>query len=128
MKITRINTEGAPEAIGPYSQAIKADQLIITSGQIALDPVKGVIVAEGIEEQTEQVLKNLKAVLSASGADFSDVVETLIFCTDLKEFNKINRVYEVIMDGHKPARSTVEVSSLPKNAKIEIRMLAISRE
>lgn len=128
MKLAIINTEDAPQAIGPYSQAVKAGRFVITSGQIALDSAKGIIVSQGIEEQTEQVLKNLKAVLSASGADFCDVIETIIFCKDLTEFDKINKVYERFMDGHKPARSTVEVSSLPKNAKIEIRMLALSKE
>ena len=120
-----IQTDGAPAAIGPYSQAITANGFIFTAGQIPLDPVSGKIVGKDIAEQTRQVMKNLEQVLAAGKSDFSKVVETLIFCTDLSDFSIINSVYSEFMGPYKPARSTVQVAALPKSVAIEIRMVAV---
>jgi 2-iminobutanoate/2-iminopropanoate deaminase len=125
MGIPSIHTKKAPPAIGPYSQAVKAGNFVFTSGQIAIDPVTGDMAGSDIETQTVQVLQNLKEVLAAAGTGFENVIETLIFCTDLSGFETINRIYGEVMGGHKPARSTVQVAALPKNAKIEIRMVAL---
>jgi 2-iminobutanoate/2-iminopropanoate deaminase len=125
MGISSIHTKKAPPAIGPYSQAVKAGNFIVTSGQIALDPMTGDMAGRDIKAQTVQVLKNLKEVLAAAGTGFENVIETLIFCTDLSEFETINSIYGEAMGGHEPARSTVQVAALPKNAKIEIRMVAL---
>jgi 2-iminobutanoate/2-iminopropanoate deaminase len=124
MKLKPVKTKKAPEAIGPYSQAMECGSFIFTSGQIAIDPDTGVLIGETIEEQTRQVLKNLAEILGECGASFKDVVDTTIFCTDLDDFGKINTIYGEVMGDHRPARSTVQVASLPKNAKIEIRMTA----
>ncbi|MBN1698411.1 MAG: RidA family protein [Spirochaetales bacterium] len=126
MGLSSVQTNGAPKAIGPYSQAVKAGNFIVTSGQIALDPETGTLAGDDIEAQTRQVMRNLKEVLGAAGSGFGNVVETLIFCTDLSEFETINRIYGEIMGGHKPARSTIGVASLPKGAKIEMRMVAFT--
>jgi 2-iminobutanoate/2-iminopropanoate deaminase len=128
MTIKPVKTEKAPEAIGPYSQAVECGSFIFTSGQIAMDPDTGIMVGETIEEQTRQVLKNLSEILKECGATFNDVVDTTIFCIDLRDFGIINKVYKEMMGEHRPARSTVQVASLPKNAKIEIKMTAIVSE
>jgi 2-iminobutanoate/2-iminopropanoate deaminase len=125
MGISSIHTKKAPTAIGPYSQAVKAGNFVFTSGQIALDPMTGNMVGEDIGRQTRQVLQNLKEVLGTAGVGFKNVVETIIFCTDLSEFETINRIYGEVMGDHRPARSTIQVADLPKNAKIEIRMVAL---
>ncbi|MBN2533985.1 MAG: RidA family protein [Spirochaetales bacterium] len=128
MSLKPVQTKKAPEAIGPYSQAIECGSFIFTSGQIAINPETGMMVGETIEEQTYQVLKNLLEILKECGATFYDVVDTTIFCTDLNDFGAINKVYSEMMGDHRPARSTVQVASLPKNAKIEIKMTAFVQE
>ncbi|MDD2399851.1 MAG: RidA family protein [Sulfurovum sp.] len=120
-----IATNEAPEAIGPYSQAIEANGFIYTSGQIALTE-QNVMAAEDIENQTHQVMKNLFYVLEEAGAHFKDVVKTTIFLVDMKDFEKVNKIYAHYFGEHKPARSTVAVKMLPKNALIEIECIAIA--
>ena len=120
-----IATNEAPEAIGPYSQAIEVNGFIYTSGQIALTE-KGIMAGEDIENQTHQVMKNLFYVLEEAGAHFKDVVKTTIFLVDMKDFEKVNKIYAHYFGEHKPARSTVAVKTLPKNALIEIECIAIS--
>ena len=119
----KIHTSNAPEAIGPYSQAIKVGNMIFTSGQIALTP-NGEFLDADIKTQTKQVCENLKAVLNAAGADIKDVVKTTIFLSDINDFNAVNEVYGKYFS-HKPARSTVAVKELPKGAKVEIECIAV---
>jgi len=119
-----VQTSDAPQAIGPYSQAMKVGDFIFTSGQIALTP-NGVMVQNDIELQTAQVMKNLKAVLEAAGSSLQNVVKTTIFLADMDDFAAVNAVYEKWFDGHKPARSTVAVKTLPKNALVEIECIAL---
>ena len=123
MKI--VATNEAPEAIGPYSQAIVANGLVYTSGQIALMP-DGTMEARGIEYQTKQVLKNLYYVLKEAGSGFDQVIKTTIYLTDMDDFGKVNEIYEHYFGDHKPARSTVAVKSLPKNALVEIECIAFA--
>lgn len=120
-----ISTKKAPEAIGPYSQAVKANGFIYTSGQIALDE-KGVMVADDIENQTHQVMKNLFYVLEAAGVHFNDVLKTTIFLADMNDFEKVNHIYAHYFGTHKPVRSTVAVKTLPKNALVEIDCIALA--
>lgn len=115
---------GAPKAIGPYSQATIYNHIAFLSGQIPLDPTSGEIVQGGIEAQTEQVLKNIKAILTHLKLDFSNVIETDIYLTDLKHFQIVNGLYEKALGANKPARATVQVAALPKGAIVEIRMKA----
>ncbi|WP_437897433.1 RidA family protein [Sorangium sp. So ce124] len=122
-KIT-ITSDRAPRAIGPYSQAVKAGDLVFCSGQIPIDPATGELVAGGIEEQTAQVIKNLTEVLSAAGASWSDVVKTTIYLTDLADFAIVNQVYGAAVGGVLPARATVQVAALPKGAAVEIEAVA----
>ena len=119
----KIHTSSAPEAIGPYSQAIKVGNMIFTSGQIALTP-NGEFLDEDIKTQTKQVCENLKAVLNAAGADIKNVVKTTIFLADINDFGAVNEVYGEYFS-HKPARSTVAVKELPKGAKVEIECIAV---
>ncbi|MCA2959924.1 MAG: RidA family protein [Silvanigrellales bacterium] len=119
-----VHTESAPKAIGPYSQAFVHNGLVFCSGQIPLDPVSMEIVGTDIETQTEQVLKNLLAVLKAAGSDFSKVLKTTVFLKDFNDFAKMNALYERAFEGHKPARSTVEVARLPRDVKVEIECIA----
>lgn len=128
MTFKPVQTKKAPEAIGHYSQAMDCGCFIFTSGQIAIDPDTGSMVGETIEKQTRQVLSNLLEILKECNATFDDVVDTTIFCTDLKDFGIINKVYGEMMGEHRPARSTIQVASLPKNAKIEIKMTAYVAE
>ena len=123
MSLTRISTDKAPAAIGPYSQGYIAGDLIFTSGQIALDPVSGAVVGETIEEQTEQVMKNLMAVLEAAGTKPENTVKTLCFLTDMNDFAAFNEVYAKYCT-EKPARSCVGVQSLPKGAICEVEIIA----
>ena len=118
----KIYTKNAPEAIGPYSQAIKVGNFIYTSGQIALTK-DGEFLDSDIKTQTKQVCENLKAVLESSGAKLEDVVKTTIFLDDINNFNEVNEVYKEYFK-HKPARSTVAVKELPKGAKVEIECIA----
>jgi 2-iminobutanoate/2-iminopropanoate deaminase len=122
----KIYTKSAPEAIGPYSQAIKVGNMIFTSGQIALTP-DGKFLDEDVKTQTKQVCENLKAVLEASGAKIENVVKTTIFLDDINNFAAVNEVYGEYFS-HKPARSTVAVKELPKGAKVEIECIAVVDE
>lgn len=119
----KIYTKNAPEAIGPYSQAIKVGNLVFTSGQIAINPENGNIEAATIEGQTEQVCKNLCAVLEAAGTDISKAVKTVCFLSDIDNFAKFNEVYGKYFTG-KPARSCVAVKTLPKNVLVEVDVIA----
>jgi len=118
----KIHTNSAPEAIGPYSQAVKQGDMIFTSGQIALTP-SGEFLNSDVKTQTKQVCENLKAVLSAAGSDIKNVVKTTIFLADINDFAAVNEVYGEYFS-HKPARSTVAVKELPKGAKVEIECIA----
>ncbi|HQZ95543.1 MAG TPA: RidA family protein [Pyrinomonadaceae bacterium] len=120
-----IETSEAPKAIGPYSQAIIANGFIYTAGQVGADPKTGSIVDGGIEAQTEQVLKNIEAVLKASGSSLDDAVKTTVFLTDLNDFAKMNEVYAKRFKAPFPARSTVQVVKLPRDGKIEIEVVAV---
>ena len=118
-----INTSFAPAAIGPYSQAIKVDNLIFSSGQLPIDPETNTM-KDGIKEQTKQVLQNILAILNAAGCDKNNVIKTTIFLSDIKTFNIVNEIYGDFFGEHRPARSTIEVSCLPKNSLIEIEFIA----
>lgn len=118
-----ISTEKAPSAIGPYSQGIKAGNLVITSGQLPLDPATGAF-PEGIEAQTRQSLTNCKAVLEAAGATMADVIKTTVFLSDMNDFAAMNGVYATFFEGVCPARSAVQVARLPKDAMVEIECIA----
>jgi 2-iminobutanoate/2-iminopropanoate deaminase len=119
----RIQTKNAPQAIGPYSQAVQLDGWIFTSGQIPLTP-EGNLVGETIEEQTHQVIKNIKAVLEEAGATLHDVVKTTVFIQDMNQFATINEIYSQYFGDHAPARSCVEVARLPKDVLIEMEVIA----
>ncbi|MEA2048249.1 MAG: Rid family detoxifying hydrolase [Campylobacterota bacterium] len=120
-----ISTKEAPQAIGPYSQAIETNGFIYTSGQIALMP-DGSMETRGVEYQTHQVMKNLFYVLEAADAHFNDVVKTTIYLANMEDFNTVNNVYAHYFGLHKPARSTIAVKTLPKNALVEIECIAVS--
>lgn len=122
-----IHTEKAPQAIGPYSQAIATGGLLFSAGQVAIDPATGELVAGDTAAQTRQVLKNLAAVLAAAGTGLEQVVKTTVFLKNFDDFAAMNAVYAEAFGGHKPARSTVEVVRLPKNALVEIEAIAIVR-
>lgn len=122
---TIINTSKSPQAIGPYSQAIKVDNMVYTSGQIPLDPETMEIVSPNIEEQTKQVLKNLEAVLKEAGSGLNSVIKTTLFIKDMNDFNTINGIYADFFKDNKPARSCVEVARLPKDVRLEIEAIAI---
>ena len=119
-----ISTSNAPAAVGPYSQAIKVGNTLYSSGQIALDPATGAMAAEDIAGQAEQVMKNLQAVLTAAGYSFEDVVKTTCFLADMKDFAIFNAIYEKYFVS-KPARSCVAAAALPKNALVEVELIAI---
>jgi 2-iminobutanoate/2-iminopropanoate deaminase len=124
---TAIQTADAPAVIGPYSQAIRVGTFVFTSGQVAIDPATGQLIAGGIEDQTYRVLKNLQAVLAAAGLDFSRVVKTTVYLKDMAHFAAMNAVYAKFLqtqDSPAPARSTVEVARLPKDALVEIELIA----
>jgi len=123
--IKTVCTDGAPQAIGPYSQAVKVGEFIFTSGQIALTP-DGVMVQNDIRLQTGQVMRNLKEVLEAAGSSLRNVIKTTIFLADMEDFAAVNEVYEEWFGDHKPARSTVAVKTLPKNALVEIECIALA--
>jgi 2-iminobutanoate/2-iminopropanoate deaminase len=124
----RIQTNNAPQAIGPYSQAIKAGGFVFISGQIPIEPLTGEFVAGGITEQTEQVLKNLAAVLEAAGSSLEQVVKTTVFLADMKEFSAMNEVYARFFPAPAPARATVAVAGLPRDARVEIEVVALVSE
>lgn len=120
-----IATENAPQAIGPYSQAVEKNNTLFLSGQIPLDTKTGCVIEGGIAEQTHQVFKNIAAVLDAAGYTFDDVVKTTVYLTDLSNFNAMNDIYATYLSGDFPARSTVGVNALPKNVLVEIDVIAM---
>ena len=120
-----VATDAAPKAIGPYSQAIVTNGLVYTAGQVALDPRSGEMVGRTTGEQTEQVFANLKAVLSAAGTSLANVVKTTVYLADMADFTQMNEVYATHFGTHKPARSTVQAAGLPKNARVEIDVIAV---
>ena len=119
-----VTTRSAPGAIGPYSQAIRAGDFVFLSGQIPLDPETGRIVADGVVDQTHQVLKNLGAVLEAAGASYSRVVKTTVYLADMGEFNAMNQVYAEYFGAPAPARATVQAARLPRDVRVEIDAIA----
>ena len=121
-----VQTEQAPKAIGPYSQAIKANGFVFASGQIPIIPETGEFVAGGITEQTEQVIKNLSRVLEAAGSGLDRVVKTTVFLADMEEFVAMNEVYGKYFSEAPPARATVEAAGLPRGARVEIEAIALS--
>lgn len=126
--IKTISTDKAPGAIGPYSQAVRAGNLLFCSGQIPIDPRTGEFVSEDVSEQTEQVIKNLAAVLEAAGTRLNRVVKTTVFLADMNDFAKMNEVYAKHFSENKPARATVEAARLPKDARVEIEAVALLDE
>lgn len=124
MQKTEIATRNAPQAIGPYSQAIAVGETLYCSGQIPIDPATGNIESADVAGQARRVFENIKAVLAAAGLDFSDTVKTTVFLTDLNDFAVVNKTYGEYFDKPYPARSCVQVSALPKGAKIEVEVVA----
>jgi 2-iminobutanoate/2-iminopropanoate deaminase len=120
-----INTSQAPAPIGPYSQAVEVNNMLFISGQVAMNPATGTIEATDVAGETEQVMKNLNAVLTQAGYDFSHVVKTTIFLSDMSLFNAVNEVYGKYFTGNYPARETVAVKGLPRNVNVEISMIAL---
>jgi 2-iminobutanoate/2-iminopropanoate deaminase len=125
MKKKVIQTDKAPKAIGPYSQAVCTDNMVYTAGQIALDPATMELVAGGIEEQTRQVFANLRNVLEAAGSSFGHVIKTTVFLKDMNDFPKMNTIYAEYFGENPPARSTVAVAGLPKGGMVEIEAIAL---
>ncbi len=125
MNKQRIHTNDAPAAVGPYSQAIRVGNMLFTAGQVALDPVAGELVGSDVATQTEQVLRNLRAVLAAAGADFAQVIKTTVFLQSMSDFAAMNAVYARHFPEPFPARSTVEVGALPKGGLVEIECVAM---
>ena len=121
-----VSTTEAPAAVGPYSQAVRVGPMLFTAGQIPLDPQSGQIVSGNIAEQTRRVFDNLAAVLRAEGMDFSNIVKTTVFMTNLGDFQTMNEVYASYFKDQPPARSTVQVSALPKGAQVEIELVAVA--
>jgi 2-iminobutanoate/2-iminopropanoate deaminase len=121
------HSDGAPRAIGPYSQAVSVDGWLYTSGQVALDPATAELVPGGFEAQARRVFQNLREVLTASGATFADVVKATVYLQDFADFPKLNAIYAEVMGDHRPARSTVQVAGLPKGALVEIDLVARKR-
>ena len=121
-----ISTDKAPGAIGPYSQAIKTGGMVYCSGQIPIDPVTGEFVSNDVTEQTDQVLKNLSAVLEAAGTSLGNVVKTTVFLADMSDFAAMNEVYARYFGENKPARATVQAARLPREAKVEIECIAVA--
>ena len=125
MQRTIVSTTNAPAAVGPYSQAVRIGDLVFTAGQIGLEPATGVIEGRTIEEQTDQVLRNLKAVLEAAGSSLDRVVKTTVFLADMNEFKRMNAVYTTYFPADPPARSAVQVAALPLGARVEIEAVAL---
>ena len=126
-QLKRIQTDDAPQAIGPYSQAIVFENLVFTAGQIPLDPRSGELVGGDIRAQTQRVLENVNAILEAAGASLQTVIKTTVYLTDMGEFTAMNEVYTSHFGDHKPARSTVQAVRLPKDVKVEIDAIAVKR-
>ncbi|MBC7872445.1 MAG: RidA family protein [Ferruginibacter sp.] len=125
MSKTIITTGNAPSPIGPYNQAVLTGDMLFISGQICIEPVSGNLKNKDIQEETHQVMHNLKAILQEAGMDFSNVVKTTIFITDMNQFGEINTVYGKYFENSFPARETVQVSALPKFVNVEISMIAV---
>ncbi len=126
MKKRIIQTDQAPAAIGPYSQAIRVGDFLYTSGQIALDPQSGEFLSGEIEQETERTIENISAILIAGGLSLENVIKTTVYLTDLSHFTRMNHIYEKYFSGNKPARACVQVAALPKGAKVEIEAIAIA--
>jgi 2-iminobutanoate/2-iminopropanoate deaminase len=124
MPIETVATSGAPRAIGPYSQALRAGGFLFTAGQVGFDPATGELVDGGIAEQTRQVLQNIRAILEAGGSGLPQVVKTTVFLVDMADFAAMNEVYAEAFGTHRPARSTVAVAALPRGARVEIEAAA----
>ena len=124
MKREAIHSEGAPKAIGPYSQAIRAGETVYLSGQIGLDPATGALV-EGLEAQAHQVIRNLRAVAQAAGGELDDIVKLTLLLADLADFTKVNEIYGGYFGNPKPARATVQAAALPRGARVEIDAIAV---
>lgn len=122
---TIVSTDKAPKAIGPYSQAVKANGFLFVSGQIALDPLTGQVVYGGVGMQTRQVLSNLKAILDNEGLSFANVVKTTVFLQDMNDFAEVNKIYAEHFAVEPPARACVEVSRLPRDVSVEIEVVAV---
>lgn len=123
MAFQTIHTDLAPAAVGPYSQSVRAENLLITSGQLGLNPKTGILL-EGVEAQTKQSLENIGAILAEAGFSLTDVVKTTVFIRNMDDFGRVNGIYAAFFGEHKPARSCVEVSALPKNGLVEIEVIA----
>ena len=123
-RVQTVSTKAAPAAIGPYSQATIAGGFLFTAGQIPLDPASGELVGGDIEPQTKQVLANLAAVLKEAGAGWGDVVKTTVFLTDMADFPRFNEIYAATLGDARPARSTVQVSALPRGVNVEVELVA----
>lgn len=126
MQRTIVNTTNAPAAVGPYSQAVRIGDLVYTAGQIGLDPASGTIGGRTVEEQTHQVLRNLRAVLEAAGSGLDRVVKTTVFLADIKDFKAMNAVYATYFPSEPPARSAFQVAALPLGALVEIEAVALA--
>ena len=126
MKKRIIQTDQAPAAIGPYSQAVRVGDFLYTSGQIALDPQSGEFLSGEIEQETERTIENISAILKAGGLSLDNVIKTTVYLTDLSHFTRMNHIYEKYFSGNKPARACVQVAALPKGAKVEIEAIAIA--
>jgi 2-iminobutanoate/2-iminopropanoate deaminase len=122
---TRVHSDGAPAAIGPYSQAVAVSGAVYLSGQIGLDPASGQLVEGGVEAEARRVMQNLEAVLAAAGLGFAQVVKTTIFLADLADFAKVNEIYGSYFGDPKPARSTIQAAALPRRARVEIDAVAV---
>ena len=122
-----INTNNAPAAIGPYSQAVESDNLLFISGQLGISPVTGEFPNNSIESQTEQVMKNIGAILESAGLNYSNIVKTTIFLINMSDFPKVNEIYKKYFSENFPARSTIQVAGLPKGGLIEIETIAIKK-
>ncbi len=120
-----IATDQAPRAIGPYSQAVRAGNVIFASGQIPIDPATGEFVAGGVAEQTEQVMRNITAVLEAAGSGLNQIVKTTVFLADMNDFTAMNEVYARFFPETPPARATIQAARLPRDAKVEIEAIAV---
>jgi 2-iminobutanoate/2-iminopropanoate deaminase len=120
-----IHTDKAPKAVGPYSQAVSTGNLLFTAGQVAIDPATGKLVEGGIQDQTRQVMENLRAILTAARTDFTKVVKSTVFLQDIKTFADFNQVYAEYFPSEPPARSTFQVGALPLGAMVEIEMIAL---
>lgn len=121
-----IHTPGAPEAIGPYSQAMKLGDLVFTAGQIALDPGTMQVIDGDVSAQTERVMKNLMAILEEAGASLGSILKTTVYLADMNDFLAMNEVYGRLLGDHRPARSTVEVARLPRDVRVEIDAIAVA--